>query len=412
MIRTLRGYEPVFANQLASCTIDMAIKYQDSEYVEKALKNFRKIFAGLRTKVVDGSFAKAKEMELLKLPNYIQNCKEAACWIGEHASPIDEVLVRIARNDRLIAVTSNHSLTDAGFCIKAIQHSLDDNIGELKEFPLEEEYAFRKEIEEAKKHNPIIVPYKMNSSALCNDFDYLAPKGVPEKVVRITMNAKDLQCYDQKRNVLKSLTESMFTASCISLNAFGDNVRAPIGTPLIFDLRRFVDPSRVNWSYGNCVARLNIVVYPKPDNTLSDVYKMIRDEINRVKKHDIFTAFNLPYNGIKNHAYPCISNAGPVKVENPIVDFDVKSGIFISDKFKEDDENGFSIHIFSFSKIFSDRNLVEMNIRIPRTKFSYINEMKFIQSFKHFLTKISPSTKYIDAFNEIKHLQNKIEKEY
>lgn len=85
MLRPLEGIEKAFGNPFFSSNVQFSIKLENSSLVDKVVKNFNKIFLGLRLKVADGHYAKTSDDEtigeIMKLPMWIQDCKAACHWI-------------------------------------------------------------------------------------------------------------------------------------------------------------------------------------------------------------------------------------------------------------------------------------------------------------------------------------------
>ncbi|KAH0787967.1 hypothetical protein GPJ56_008123 [Histomonas meleagridis] len=414
MIRALVGNEITFTNPLAPEFLNLAIKFKDSKYVEKSVRNFQKLFVGLRTKVENGYFVKTSEAPVLKLPSYIQDCQSACDWItNNHLPKIHKNMATLAANDHITVISSSHSLSDGGYCIRAMEHSLDDDI-HVTGFPMSIATAFSRELSSAEKNKPNPFPYKSCSHFIKNPFDpHLAPKGIKSINILDTISANELKCYDSIKKRPKNLTETLMAALSISFNAYGDRPNSPLGLPVIIDLRRFTK-SHVDWRYGNCVAHPNMGITQHSNSTLNEILKMFKDEIKRNQTDGIFYAVNHnPYPGEPYHIYCSLSNIGPIKVKSPIIDFYIHSQ---SDESKEFHLNGAasgsSFCLISFSKVFDNRNIIYNQWRYQPALMNRKAFEVLRNSVTYFMKNIPMDAKFNDVYKEIKGYQEKVEREF
>ncbi|KAH0788221.1 hypothetical protein GPJ56_007849 [Histomonas meleagridis] len=415
MLRPLAGIEKAFAHPLFPEWMNLAIKFTDPKYVGKTLSNFRKIFVGLRTKVEDEKYIRTTDATVQKLPNYIQDCRTACEWIAKNHMPkITERLATIAANDHIIVVNSSHALSDSGFLIDAINHALDDNIKE-PDFPIPTHDAFKPELEQAERVKPKLYPYNQCSHYIINMSDpHLAPKHIKPFPMDDRIPAEKLQCYVSKAKRPKSLTEALSTAISLTLNAYGNRPDAPLALPIIFDLRRFIDPSRVGWNFGNCVSGPSIYAMQKENSTISDIYKMFRKSLTGLMNDGIFYGVeHYPYISDPYKMHSILSNLGPVKFKHPIVDLEIMSIPDLDDSFGIDpSQAGASIGFFSYSKVSPNKNIICNTFRFQPNIMTRETAEVFKQSIHYFLTQIPADTKYKEAYNAMKNFQEKVVKEF
>ncbi|KAH0785666.1 hypothetical protein GPJ56_010416 [Histomonas meleagridis] len=415
MLRSLVGFETKFANPIVSNFMQLAIKFDNTKSVRKSLDNFQKIFVGLRTSVVNNNFIKnRKENEPIKLPLWIQDCKTACEWILKNHTPdITHSLANIAFNDNIVVVNSCHAVSDGGFFINSLKHCLDD-IDTKVDITIPPIEVLKDVFSEAYKMKPELYPFdKCSYTPLELKHPHLHPKGSPATTIEDQFPVEKLMCYDPKTKRPKSLTESLHVSLSLALNAMKNDIHMPLAMPLVYDMRRFNPNPNVNWQHGNFVSVLNIATNVKENMTINEIFGLIRDEMNRSGKHHVaYAVDNNSYTPLPETIFGTVSNAGPIRIHKPIVDFHIQARYVPSDEFQDDGANGAEIALFSLSKVFDDRNILftSFNYRptaIPDKKAHIIKD-----SIMYFLKEIPLDTKYKEAFDSIKNLQNKLDKQY
>lgn len=438
MLRPLEGIEKRFANPNYSSFNEFAIKLQDRASAEKVVKNFQKIFLGLRLKVVDDHFAKAEEdkivSSIIKLPMWIQDCKVACNWIYDNYTlPINERLTTIASNDRIVVVNSNHNVSDSGFIVEAIKHCLDDDIlnayqnynyylsDDEKSVPLQESVAFQNEIERAEKNKPILHHY-----VHCTSFPYNIqdPHFVNHCPTNINYDDEipfeKLTCYDKKSKKLKQLDELICTAITMSQYAMSLNLegshyhKQPLSLPITIDARKYADdPSQINWQYANCFSAANLSISPKDDQKLIDLCKLFRKDFNRINKDGFY--YWIKYGnfiGQPGKAYGMNSAIGAVDIKPPILDFFIQSKNQISKNIEFNQDIGSGLSVFSFSKVTPNKRTFCSTVYFDNSKSLQRETLVLRESFKHFITKMPLDAKYADALFELQAFQKKLLSEY
>ena len=420
MLRPLEGIENVFSNKLANELIEFAIKFDDAKHIPKVVKNLKKLFIGLRLKVIDQHYYEKQEESLLKLPNWIQDCKTACDWIYQnHSLPIDKGLATIAANDRIVVINSSHNTSDSGFILKAIKHCLDDDIGNLENFkyPMPESVAFKNEIARAEKNNPHITPMKELTSFLYDKNDPHFSTDPPVKMnIDDCIPVEKLTCYDSKLKRPKGLTELIWTAITMSVSAMGykDFGEQDLGLPIIIDTRKFSDdPTKLNWSLTQAVSAAHIKMKPREEHNISDIGKELRRDLERIGKDGYYHWINHGnFSGIPYHGYGMSSSIGAVEIKHPMIDFFIQSRIKMSKDLKISPESPFGLNVFSFSKVTPSKNLFYPTVSYLTSSDLQKSVQVLHDSFIHFITEIPLDTKYKEALKELRNFQQKLLDEY
>lgn len=406
MLRPCTALELAFT---PSSFMEFAIKLDNPSLVPKALDNFQKIFYSLRMKVVDNSFTKASAHPVIKLPSWINDCKTACEWMSERIKPTSEICGTIAANDRIVVVNSNHAVTDAGFCVQALNHCLDDKLGPIPEVGNVMEDQYKEEIVKALREKPHMVPFTQCTALKVNpNASQLVSENSPSIQITYQIPASKLQCYDHQKKRPKALTESLWASSALSIAAYSPYPIDYLAVPVIFDLRKFCKKT-IDWSFGDHVASPTISASIGTSDTLKDVFRKFRsdyDECVRTNRH--FYAVSCPVcsDGTRDNSrvYPVVSSIGPIKYNNPISDFHIKSTN------SDHKVNGFTI--VSFSKVGPNRNDLNIVAHYQPKEISHAMERILIESMKHLLVDVPPDTKITEVISELRDFQGKLKHEY
>lgn len=390
-----------------------------NQRLKKIVDNFKKIFLGLSLKVENYHYSTASQdsmdNSIIKLPMWIQDCKEACHWIEKNCtSPITNRLATIATNDHIIAINSNHIAADSGFIVNAINHALDDDIPNPKEkdVPIPDSVAFKTEIERSEKNKPYIHP---NTNFTSFPFDVNDPHLVKQSPIQIHFDDEipfeNLTCYDHKLKKPKQMNELLWTAITMNLNAMSLNLegnkKQKLCLPIIVDTRKFSDDqSKINWRNANCISTVNLLVDPQDDMKLSDIFDLFRKDLNDNLKNKVFYWINNGnFKGKPGRATGRNSSVGTVNLNKPIVDFFVQSSVQISKDLVFKDIDGIGFNLFSFSKITPEKKVFCPTVYFDNSISLMRETMILNKGFKHFITKIPIDTKYKEALNEIQHFQ-------
>ena len=404
MIRPLIPKEISFSLPDAMSHVQLAVKFTDSSYIPKAVRNFEKIFYSLRLRIENNCFIKQNQSSsITKLPDWIDDCKTAAKWMEYQTKPYSEVLATLAANDKIVAITSSHSASDGGFCVRALQHVLSDDLGEIVDCGESAEVVFEKEMKEAREN----VEYNLYSEAkACNipipphnaEFYPVYPDSF---VYQRSFPVSKLQVYDEKTKCPKRLTESLLLSSALSIMAYSKvNVNGKISIPTVFDLRR-LSKRNLGWRASNYIASPVISAHYTPSDSLDTVLNRLGMDIKKCMKEG--RMFNYlapkpePYNSTKTVAV--VSNLGPIRFSKPVVDFHAQST-----------SNGSKIKwfsILSFSKVNESGNTLNMVYNTNRRFVPDDITTMIGLSINHMLTDVPLSTSVQGALNDLSKFQKK-----
>lgn len=407
--RVLQGVERIWATPEYGTSVQLSVKLADEHLIPKVISNFKKIFYATKLKIVDDSFKQLiiddKDIIVHKMPNYIQSCKVACQWMFDnHSVDLSKTLCNIASNDNIVVINANHSVHDAGYTYKALQHCLDDDLPKMPIFPLPTFEAYKSEIEKVKQKGEFAKYAQIPS--VPNDLNnkFLAPKNTNWSYKLFEVPMSQICCYDKKNQKPIGLTEFMWTELGISIGCLMNNIEQ-IGATLIVDLRRVICPQKVDWSYGVTPGAPNFVVHTSPSMRVFDVMKNFRAQIDALQKNNGFVKqliaqFSQEPSNSKD-IVAGLSNAGPMKFKPPIKDFYLKST-----------DNGFgndsSFFVFSYSKISNNRNDFVAQMRTAPAYITRQTEAALWGSFKYWLTNVSPDKSIKEAYNEMKKVQSLI----
>ncbi|OHT06705.1 hypothetical protein TRFO_25165 [Tritrichomonas foetus] len=420
MLRSLEGIENRFANPLSSDLIEFAIKLDNPKSLSKVLNNFQKVFMGLRLKVIDQHYHEAPQAQVIKLPQYIQSVRTACDWMFKnHSLPIDQRLASIAANDSIVVINTNHNCGDSGFILKALKHCLDDDLGFTDhKCPISESAGFKNEIERAEKVKPPIFPYNECTSIVYDKNDpHFDTDNLPPEVIETAIPAEQLACYDFKLKRPKGLTEHIWIATTINLAAMALKTRGKqhLALPIIIDERKFADdPKKIDWSYTNCVTAAHIRACPKDNDTIQDIGKQFRKDLERIGKDGYFYWINNGnFSGNPYHGYAMSSSIGAINIKKPIIDFHIQSRPMCSPEVKiSPDMMAGGLNIFSYSLVTPTKNVFYPTMNsIPSTTTQKVKHALH-QGFLHFMKDIPVDTKYNEALAELENFQNKIMAEF
>ncbi|KAK8849330.1 hypothetical protein M9Y10_018702 [Tritrichomonas musculus] len=433
MLRPLEGIEKAFGNPFFSSNVQFSIKLENSNLVDKVVKNFNKIFLGLRLKVVDGHYAKTSDDEtiggIMKLPMWIQDCKAACHWIEQNGTfPVDKRLTTIASNDRIVVVSTNHIAADSGFIMNAVEHSLDDDIvnayksdenlsPDEKMVPIPDSIAFKTEIERAERVKPNLHPNKLITSFPYDvNTKYLVDHSPKEIHFDDEIPIENLTCFDKKSKKPKQMNELLWTGITINQNAMAkikegsSYKRQPLALPIIVDTRKFADdPSKLNWRNTNCVTACNLLADPTDDMTIRDIFNLFRKDLNSHMKDGFYYWINNGnFTGEPGRAYGRNSGIGTVKINRPIMDFFLQAVFAVSDKVKFEHKDILGLNLFSFTKMTPKKSIFCPTFYYDSSNQLMRETLVLKEAFTHFITKVPIDTKYKDALDELQHFQQNL----
>ena len=432
MIRPIKGIEHFLTNPNSQDNILLGIKFTDSKYVQQVASNFKKIFSGLRLKIKDGKYFKkeSKDIPIYKIPNWIQDCKTANLYVfHNNVLPCDKALATLSANDNILVVSSSHALSDGGYMVSVLSQCLNDFSHEKvnSEAPLYSSDAFKEEFEEAENKFDKSLIYPMDKLISCkydtND-SHLAPLGTQYIENEECIPVEKLACYDPITKKPQSLSDVSCVGvamSILALNKINNNVtynyNEPLSLTTILDVRRFSkNKSKIDWTYGNCIAQPAIKADVSRNDTILDVSKKIRDYINSINPHGIFYCAGHMKELLKKPPKAiigCHSGVGPIKFKRPIIDFDLRDCIRLTPGTGDHGEaQGVLFGIISYSKVNEYRNDFCYVSRLWPSKITIENGTMLFESFRHFITKIPITARFDDTLNELIDFQKSVKRNF
>lgn len=156
----------------------------------------------------------------------------------------------------------------------------------------------------------------------------------------------------------------------------------------------------------NCSSMVNLLVNPKDDMKLSDIFNLFRDDLNNnIKDKTFYWMKNGNLNGESGCSYGRYSSVGSVNIKRPILDFFIQETFKASKEKEFDHKNGIGLNVFSFSKITPNIGTFCPTVYFTNTASFLRETIIFNRALNFFITKIPIDTKYKDALNEIQHFQ-------
>lgn len=382
----------------------LAVKVDNKQVLEKILNNFKKGFVGLRLRT-DGQFLlPAKDdLEIVRFPKDLTDCRDACETLYKDHSPSwKDRLATIGMNDQIIAISSNHLCCDGGLLLHNFLHCLDDDIGEPAELPWPICEAYKEDLARAQ-----LSSIKLSHVDELTDM-FLDPRNKPSEIPKrasfydeITP-VHEFQCYNSNTKKITGLTESIFSASCLTLSAIGDAIKK-FGVCNCCEIRKYLKPGQLNLSCCNHFVCMKIVAHGiKHSNTIRDLNNAFREDLRR-KQTDgtIFKTYLAPYDSkFPNKALINCSNVGPIRYKAPIKDFWMQSAM------NKQALRGF-FFLVSYSKISESENNIVTRLTVDQDTIPPPLAKMVNDSILYTLTKLPLDLKLLDAVKAIQRFQRK-----
>jgi hypothetical protein len=311
-------------------------------------------------------------------------------------------------NADIVAVNTSHNVADGSYLKRAVSLCLSDSVDEPHLYPTPINETYKAEIERSKKFSRPMFPYRS-----CTGFPIdpnhpdLAPTGTHCIYWTFRLQAHELNCFDKYTKRMKNLSEALWIAKSLALGTRGKSVDI-LAIPTILDLRRYVDPKRINNTCLNNVGSTNLAVKTSPTMKLSEVAKKFRSELMQDE------AALIPFLSITsseywlakpNFCYGNVSNLGVITLTPPLKD------VYINSK-----NNGYGVDNQIFTAAFSVATPFRNELRLlyrfsPHTV--PVKEAHIIaQSFLHILRHIPFEMTIAEAHQETEAFQARLDLEY
>jgi hypothetical protein len=410
MIRALEGVEKPFVRPDGIEFMQLALKFTTPSVIPKVLSNFHKLFkVGLQTRIInDAYYRRDQPPPVAQIPSWITDCEQACGWLySHHRLPLSEGLCTLGASDQLVVVNASHNVADGGFLRHALWNCMSDGVQEPPLFPATIREKYAPEIAKSIQLKPVLFPYQNTSSFFVDPHDVrLAPTGTPCMFWRFRIQGHQLSCYDKRLKRPKGLAESLWIAKALALATRGKSMPL-LAIPVVVDLRRYVDQTRIDNTCVNHVTAVCLSVQTSPEMKLSEVAKKLRLDMSRYEKslapYYSTTVFEY-FPGKQNHCYGNSSFLGPVDIKPPLKDFYVgtaNTGIGVENQ----------ILMFAFSRVTPEANELCVQARFSPTSVPVKSARIIVDSVKHFLKTIPLTASVGEAHQELAAYQAQLDRE-
>lgn len=410
MLRPLDMFEKYCVIPNSSELIQIALKVEDPKALDKIISNFKKIFMGLRLKSDGVNYYKRTEPIVLeKIPPSITDCKKATEYMCEYKTkPFTDGLASIGANQNIVCVNTNHVCADGGFLMYALEHCFDDNITNDFEVPTTMEEAYKQQCEIIKKNPPALLRYDKLTRIKLLDSPDLEPPGTRCRYLVDQFPASKLQCFDRKKNRPIHLSESLWNAMALSLAAY-ENISDHLALCICFDIRKYTNPSNINFSYCNhfCTANIHAPSI-NPDISLQQLGEQFRNDFSMRFNNGALMYTAILSENVMNYpgaVHGNVSNLGPVRFKKPIEDLYLSS-------VNEGPGTDLFLFLLTYGKVSETMNDIVTRFRFSPATTSQKTAQIIQDSIKHVITEIPLSAKLHDVLRELRDFQCKLKKSY
>jgi len=389
--------------------IQNSYKPKDPKDVPLLLKNMKKVMVGLRI-YTDGInlYKREGDEPIFRIPENIQTCREANDFMSKkHTLPFTDALCSIGYNSKLVCFNTHHLCCDATVSKMFAKQCLDENFEANAEYPVSAAAVFKDVIQKympnLEKYKDHIVPDEMLSLITPDGRDSSPGNDLILNEFPVT----DLQCYNHKLKKPIGLTNSIWAASSLSINALSNDFRR-YGIYTAFNIRPFLKESQNSWKHLNQFTALNVIAKnPSMSLTIKELGEEFRKHFNFLKNHGlVFDKF--VHNYRLTYPYGCFfafSSLGPIVFHEKLDDVCFTANC---------EGIGFESFIGynNYCKIKKGSNIFCSNLKFPwealtRKKAQILND-----SINHLLCDVPLDTKLSEVIPELQNYQQKLYKEY
>ena len=240
--RPLDAYDNLF--NVTGQMMQLAIHLKHPSLVEPVLEKVKKIFVSTKTRVECNYLVKDDSIDvpIVRLPENFKSMRDACEFMFQRHSPIiTERMGTIGANSDTIVINSHHTCTDGGYFLQAFNTIRDEIDFEEPKLTRGTFESFPSEIEQA-----TVAPPPM---ALNERLTRFTPKDKNMLVdhpfiftVKKTIQAKDLKCYDQKKQRPKGLTDALYTNVILSGLAYEnkEKIEEETGITTVMSMRPYL----------------------------------------------------------------------------------------------------------------------------------------------------------------------------
>lgn len=405
--RAVLPAERFYVTQKYNEMVQIAIKVNSEASKQKILNNFAKSFVGLRL-CTDGKFLKPakSEFQVITLPDHFTECDDAVEYMYLNYTPDwSKRMASIAVTKDIVVVNTSHLCADGAFLVNMLNHCLDDDIGEPASLPLPSQDVYKRFFEEFKNKNSLDL-YTNNDLTQLPLTRKVVDEGKKRRAMFIDskINALSTQCYDPETKKVKGLTELLWSSAILSVCAMKNKIDK-FGIMNATDWRKFLKPSEINLSHCNHFSLLRIAAPNiRPTNTIRDLHLSLRNDLTKkLSDGSVFASYLVPFESpYPKAALIDVSNLGPLKIKEPIVDFCIHSGM------SNLSPRGV-LFLISYSKISKTKNEIMTQLTFDQDSIPITVGKRFNDSVLFAMQNIPLDIKIDDAVKQIQKYQRKHE---
>ncbi|EAX91251.1 hypothetical protein TVAG_162730 [Trichomonas vaginalis G3] len=379
------------------------MKLNDTKDVPKIIKKLDKSVAGLHH-ATDGKniFRTTGKTPIANLPDDVTDLKKLSEIMSErYTRPSSQSLASIGANKDTVILNLNHLAGDGMFLQNLFTQLKSDKELDYEPTIIPDEEVLSDNIKAytggASKFasvDPDITRIRTKSPNELHISTKVASKFV-------SSHAKDLMTFKVNKR-LKNMTEYYWINWILACSTLEGKINK-CGVATCINLRPFA--KNVNLSVTSCFSHVNATAIPKPDMTVGDIMKELRNSFEEnVKKGTQYGEFKAIYNGFPPWSQEMdlgidISLIGKFKMEGPFKD------LFVSFKVNDYGLAGFSSY-FGYSVEKKDEHVFRGTVRHSTTMLSDLEAQLLANSVHFGLENVAPNMLLDEALDLVKDYQN------
>ena len=398
--RKIAGSE--FWYLLSHCMCQMSLEVDKPSHISEIVNKLKKRTLALKLKT-DGEnlIHTNEEITVHKIPHYVSSCYEAVQWAQKHCdTDFLKRLGTISCNDRFITLNLNHLASDGGYLKNLLSSLIVDDpsmTSNLCALPLPLEHFYQKQIDASTTENVAIVdndPY-LTRALTTERNETNRYHNEPVRSVPFFIKAEDLQCFDKSKKTLKGLTESLWTATCISAMSMNKKL-ADFGCSTCVNMRDLI-PNSHRLDICNNYSALTTVAHADEMSTIESIGKAMRKNYKMKKERgDLFSYLKVLTSDEKvvklKGVGTELTNVGPLFLKKPFIDAHL--GIQMNS-----DYVGNVVSIMGSSVVSDDKNEIAVRVRYGPNKMTDKEAKTFTDRIKYVMQHIPKETKITDAIS-------------
>ncbi|OHT01728.1 hypothetical protein TRFO_31338 [Tritrichomonas foetus] len=336
----------------------------------------------------------------IQMPNTIKNCEDACNWIFDHKHPDEIGLSSLAYNDKFIALTTNHMISDGGLYKSVVELLQNDSTLKYSSpLPLPPDEAFYNDINNINKD--VYAVYPETLSNVVSKYEKPSKKYGEEcryKIDVIDLNKLLSKGNNQKEKPSFNITDKLWTSLLLSMAAYNGKIDR-FGMATCIDMR-----SRTNLAltWSNCCfyTILSHKAPVIPNQTVKDIAQALRKDMQKRLENGEMPSYlkiNECYYDNKGLSAE-VSNVGTMVLKKPIKD------AWMQIRFNEK-SNPSVISLLTFGVKNEKRNDLILRLRYTQCRMRDEEADVILNAIKHSIMNIPLDTKVEDAFDELRKFQ-------